>query len=36
MDPQSRRAAWAFIQAQKPGRTLLLTTHNMEGANASM
>ena len=33
MDPQSRRAVWDFIKAQKEhGKTIILTTHYMEEA----
>ncbi len=33
MDPQSRRAVWDFIKAQKTqGKTVILTTHHMEEA----
>jgi ABC-2 type transport system ATP-binding protein len=35
MDPQSRRAVWDFIKAQKQqGKTIILTTHYMEEAEA--
>jgi len=33
MDPWSRRSAWDFIRAQKPGRTVVLTTHFLEEAD---
>ena len=32
MDPYSRRFAWGYIRAQKPGRTIVITTHFMDGA----
>ena len=35
MDPYSRRFAWGFIRAQKPGRTIIITTHFMDGACAA-
>jgi ABC-type multidrug transport system ATPase subunit len=36
MDPYSRRFAWGFIRAQKPGRTIILTTHFMDGATHTL
>lgn len=33
VDPVSRRALWAVLQAAKAGRTLLLTTHFMDEAD---
>ena len=34
LDPQSRRAVWDFIRDfEKKGKTVILTTHNMEEAN---
>ncbi|KAF0853028.1 mitochondrial ABC transporter A family member 7-like [Andalucia godoyi] len=34
LDPHSRRELWDVIQAAKPGRALVLTTHSMEEADA--
>jgi ABC-2 type transport system ATP-binding protein len=35
LDPKSRRALWAQVEAQRPqGRSVLLTTHSMEEAAA--
>jgi ABC-2 type transport system ATP-binding protein len=35
LDPQSRRAIWAMVRrARGEGRTVLLTTHSMEEAEA--
>jgi ABC-type multidrug transport system ATPase subunit len=34
MDPHSRREVWDAIQAVKPGRAIILTTHSMEEADA--
>ena len=33
MDPISRRATWDIIEAAKPGRAIVLTTHSMEEAD---
>lgn len=33
MDPISRRYVWDVIQAAKPGRAIVLTTHSMEEAD---
>uniref|UniRef100_A0A383W084 ABC transporter domain-containing protein n=1 Tax=Tetradesmus obliquus TaxID=3088 RepID=A0A383W084_TETOB len=33
MDPISRRYVWDIIQAAKPGRAIVLTTHSMEEAD---
>ncbi|KAL3284408.1 hypothetical protein HHI36_018568 [Cryptolaemus montrouzieri] len=33
MDPSARRALWELIQAEKEGRTMLLTTHFMDEAD---
>jgi ABC-type multidrug transport system ATPase subunit len=33
MDPISRRYMWDIIQAAKPGRAIVLTTHSMEEAD---
>eukprot|EP00775_Hariotina_reticulata_P013231 gene13231-13362_t len=33
MDPISRRSVWDVIQAAKPGRAIVLTTHSMEEAD---
>ncbi|XP_066546484.1 phospholipid-transporting ATPase ABCA3 [Amia ocellicauda] len=33
MDPSARRATWDLLQSQKPGRTILLTTHFMDEAD---
>ncbi|CAH0545633.1 unnamed protein product [Brassicogethes aeneus] len=33
MDPSARRALWEFLQCQKQGRTILLTTHYMDEAD---
>jgi len=33
MDPAARRALWDLLQAEKPGRTILLTTHFMDEAD---
>lgn len=32
LDPASRRVLWDVIKAAKPGRSIILTTHNMEEA----
>lgn len=32
LDPASRRVLWEVIKASKPGRAIILTTHNMEEA----
>jgi ABC-type multidrug transport system ATPase subunit len=32
LDPASRRVLWDVIKAAKPGRAIILTTHNMEEA----
>ena len=34
MDPHSRRAVWDLVQSSKAGRSLLLTTHFMDEADA--
>eukprot|EP00762_Andalucia_godoyi_P006284 ANDGO_05836.mRNA.1 ABC transporter A family member 8 len=34
LDPHSRREVWDAIQAAKPGRAMILTTHSMEEADA--
>jgi len=34
LDPLSRRRVWGMIEALKPGRVLVLTTHSMEEADA--
>lgn len=34
LDPLSRRKVWSMIETLKPGRVLVLTTHNMEEADA--
>lgn len=33
MDPISRRHVWDIIEACKPGRAFILTTHSMEEAD---
>ncbi|CRK87607.1 CLUMA_CG001403, isoform A [Clunio marinus] len=33
MDPASRRSLWDFLIAEKKGKTILLTTHNMDEAD---
>lgn len=33
LDPISRRATWDIIEAAKPGRAIVLTTHSMEEAD---
>lgn len=33
MDPASRRTLWDFLENEKKGRTLLLTTHFMDEAD---
>lgn len=33
MDPSARRSTWDLLQAEKAGRTILLTTHFMEEAD---
>jgi ATP-binding cassette, subfamily A (ABC1), member 3 len=33
MDPASRRTLWDFLDKEKKGRTLLLTTHFMDEAD---
>lgn len=33
MDPAARRALWDLLQKEKPGRTILLTTHFMDEAD---
>ncbi|XP_070203248.1 phospholipid-transporting ATPase ABCA3-like [Littorina saxatilis] len=32
MDPQARRSLWQILQRQRTGRTMLLTTHDMDEA----
>jgi ABC-type multidrug transport system ATPase subunit len=32
LDPLSKHALWKFIEEQKPGRAILLTTHAMDEA----
>lgn len=32
LDPASRRVLWDAVKAAKPGRAIILTTHNMEEA----
>ena len=34
MDPLSRRRVWAAIEKLKKGRVIVMTTHNMEEADA--
>ncbi|KAG9394070.1 hypothetical protein J8273_4433 [Carpediemonas membranifera] len=34
LDPETRRGLWEIIRAKKAGRTILLTTHSMEEADA--
>ncbi len=34
LDPQARAATWAVLRKHREGRTMLLTTHSMEEAEA--
>lgn len=34
LDPISRRRVWTLIEDMKPGRVVLLTTHNLADANS--
>lgn len=34
LDPISRRQVWTLIEDMKPGRAVLLTTHNLADANS--
>ena len=34
LDPESRQSIWKIIQQERKHRTVLLTTHNMEEADA--
>ena len=34
LDPETKRSMWALVDAAKPGRSIVLTTHSMEEADA--
>ena len=34
LDPETKRSMWSLVDAAKPGRSIVLTTHSMEEADA--